>query len=71
MNKMQARGDYKSQRKRHTRAVALAQVAASKIPHLKHSEHPQQNLPARNNEPRISFGKETNLGECEGRRCQG
>jgi hypothetical protein len=39
MNKIQAKGSYKSQRKRRTPAVGLSQVAASKISHPKHSEH--------------------------------
>jgi hypothetical protein len=41
MNKIQTKGGYKTQRKRRTRAVALAQIAASKISHSKSSKHSQ------------------------------
>jgi hypothetical protein len=41
MNKIQTGGGYKTQRKRRTRVVALAQVAASKISHSKSSEYSQ------------------------------
>lgn len=37
MNKIQTIGEIKTQRKRRTRALALPQLAASKIPHLKGS----------------------------------
>jgi len=40
MNKIQIAGPKKAQRKRRTRIVALPQVTASKIPHLKGSENP-------------------------------
>jgi hypothetical protein len=39
MNEIQAKAGYKTQRKPRTRAVALAQIAASKIPRSKRSEH--------------------------------
>ena len=45
MNKIQVKGESKTQRKRRTRAIALAQVAASKIPHPKGSIHPQECYP--------------------------
>lgn len=41
MNKIQAKGEYKTQRKQRMRAVALPQITASKIPHPKSSEHSQ------------------------------
>jgi hypothetical protein len=40
MNKIQIEGPKKAQRKRRTRIVALPQVTASKIPHLKGSQTP-------------------------------
>lgn len=40
MNKIQVSGPKKAQRKRRTRIVALPEVTASKIPHLKGSLSP-------------------------------
>jgi len=38
MNKIKVMGQKKTQRKQRTAAVALPQIAASKIPHLKSSQ---------------------------------
>jgi hypothetical protein len=39
MNKIQTKSNDKILRKRRIRATALAELAASKIPHSKHSDH--------------------------------
>lgn len=42
MQKIQTKGDERIQRKRRTRAMALPQLAAGKIPHSKHSERQKE-----------------------------
>jgi hypothetical protein len=39
MNKIQVKSESKTRRKRRIRAIALAQIAASKIPHSKGAGH--------------------------------
>ena len=47
MEKIQSTTDSKTRHKRRTRAVALPQVTAAKIPHAKHSERKQFELTTR------------------------
>ena len=57
MKMIWARGIHKNLQKRRTRAIALPELAAAKIPHPKHSDHSEfRFLPTR---ARANFHKTT------------
>ena len=61
MNKIQVKGDEKIQRKRRTRAIALPQLAASKISH----KYSGDSRPGRPTGPRptVASGSQKNLSD--------